>query len=59
MKWLAVAGQHDGEQDMAVEARGRQQPQLGEHGWRHLLALVDHQHRSRHSGVDVGLPSIT
>ena len=44
---------------MAVEARGRQQPQLGEHGWRHLLGLVDDQHRSRQSGVDVGLPAIT
>jgi ParB-like nuclease domain len=48
-----------GEQDMAVEARGRQQPQFGEHGWRHLLGLVDDQHRSRQSGVDVGLPAIT
>src|ERR1700692_1637659 len=43
---------------MAVEARGRQQPQLGEHGWRHLLGLVDDQHRSRQRGVDVGLPAI-
>src|SRR6202035_2144428 len=43
---------------MAVEARGRQQPQLGEPGWRLLLGLVDNQHGSRQSGVDVGLPAI-
>ena len=43
---------------VAVEARGRQQPQLGEHGGQHLLGLVDDQHGSRQRGVDMGLPAL-
>ena len=40
----AVACQDDGEQDMAVEPGGREQAQLCEHGLRHLLRFIDHQH---------------
>ena len=54
----AVAGQHDGEQDVAVEPGGGQQAQLGEHGGQHLLGLVDDEHGPRQRGVDMGLPAI-
>ena len=58
LEQAAVAGEHDGQQDVAVEAGGGQQAQLGEHGGQHLLGLVDDQHRSRQRGVDVGLPAL-
>ena len=54
----AVTGQHDGEQDMAVEPGGGQKAQLGEHGGRHLLCLVDDEDGPRQRGIDVGLPAV-
>jgi hypothetical protein len=53
-----IAGKHDSQQDVAVEAGGREQPQLGEHSRQHLLGLVDDQHGSRQGGVDMGLPAL-
>jgi hypothetical protein len=47
-----VAGEHDGEQDVGVEPRGGEQPQLGEHGRHHLLRLVDDQ-RAAERCIDV------
>jgi hypothetical protein len=41
----AVAGEHDGQEDMAVELGRRQQAQFGEHRRQHLLRLVDDEDR--------------
>jgi hypothetical protein len=54
----AITGEHHSEQDVAVEPGRRQQAQLGEHGGRHLLGLVDDQHGARQRGVDMGLPAV-
>jgi hypothetical protein len=54
LQQTAVAGEHDSEQDVAVEPRRGEQTQLGEHSGRHLLGLVDDQHGARQGGVDMG-----
>src|SRR5262249_48988422 len=54
----AVAGQHDGQQDVGIELNGGEQAQLREHDRAHLLRLVDEQHRSGECGIDVGLPAL-
>ena len=54
----AVAGEHDGQEDVAVETGGGQQPQLGQHGRQHLLGLVDDQHGPGERAIDVRLPAL-
>ena len=58
LQQAAVAGEHHGEENLAVEAGGRQEAQLGQDGGLHLLRLVGDEHRARQGGVDVRLPTV-
>src|SRR5208282_6743356 len=50
LQQAAIAGEHHGEENLAVEAGGRQEAQLGEDSGLHLLRLVGDEHRARQGG---------
>ena len=48
-----IAGQHDAQQRLRVEARSGQQAQLAQGGRTHLLRFIDEQHAAPAGGVQV------